>query len=182
MIKLKLKSIKKFLKLQGFICEMHTATEELPLDLLLVYLEDAEEFKGMVLQIRIVRQKLEDEDEIMELREEPGILQHVQFSILLPYEVKREFVGDLARLILLFNRSIDLPGFEFSEMDKMVLYRHTGLYQGGKISEHVLVSIIGNILTSVEVFGGYLEALGAGERTFREIVEEIQKIRETGEI
>lgn len=176
----KLKSIESVLKSQEFPCTFLPASSELPNDYLFAYLGNDFADRDIVLQITVVEQILDPEDTIEGVKMFSDHLYHLQFLVKLPYTVKNESIPDLARLLLLFNKSSDIPGLEYCEADNTLFWRHVMLCNLPEIDPYILISLIGVILTVTEVYGPYIEAVATGKNSLQEAVQKIREIQSSG--
>jgi len=181
MVELTLKALTEFFTTQGFPCETLKATKEVPFDFLFVSLGEEEGGGGSVLQLRISKQDIDTkEDSVGFPMNEQGYY-YMQFTMPMKVEVKESAMWDLSRLILLANLSNELPGFEFSELDKVVFYRYSLLVPGPSIDPYLIMTIVGNALTMMMTFGDNITEVASGKKTLKEIYEEIKKGKEDQE-
>lgn len=175
MIKIDLKSLTHFFKSQGLLCEKVSASSKSPFDYLFVYMGEEEKDDQSVLQIRLSKQVVE-EDSQMEFPLNPKGYYHFQFTWPIKIALKDPAIVDLSRLIQLVNLTCNLPGFEFSEVDKALFYRYTMIISGEELDPYVLITIVGSILLVITAFSDYLKDVASESKTFTQVVDEIKKI------
>jgi len=175
MIKVDLKALNTFFKSQGMVCEKVNASEKSPFDYLFVHMGEEKNNDHLLLQIRLSKQIIE-QDNHMEFPLNPKGYTHLQFTWPIKIALKDEAISDLSRLIQLVNLTSNLPGFEFSEIDKALFYRYTMIIAGEEIDPYVLITVIGTIILFITAFTDYLVDVASGKKTFLQVVEEIKKI------
>ena len=161
-MKLSLTAIHDFLKVQGLISTIVPKTDDFPVEQLYVGLGCDEKQRDLILQIKVTEEDLNGEPELLELaktlkKKRAPHHHHLQFLMALPFLTETGSEGKIARLILLINKSMSIPGFEFSEVDKMVYFRSV-LLINDELDELVLMALIGNLVAQVESFSSTLES------------------------
>ncbi len=174
MVKATLKSLKQFLESQDMKCTFIPKSEEIPIDQVFVYMGQDDSDRDLLLQIRVVEQELEGV-ELQGVTKKNMSYHHMHFLVNLPLKINEHCIGDVARMVLLLNKSLSVPGFEFSEVDRMVYYRYVLMTSGGRFNGNIVMSIIGMIMFNIDVFSKTIEDVGTGARTLVEVVEEAQK-------
>lgn len=177
MLKINLNSLENFFSSQEFVCTVLPASSEVPMDYLFVHIGDDLKDRDLIVQINITEQLVDKEDRVTSIEEEPEDLYHLQLLLQFPFDVSLDQLGDLARLLLLINKSSGIPGLELSEPDRKVFWRHVMLVKDEEIDPYILISLVGSLLMTVNVFGDFIESIANGEKTFQEVVEEIQKLQ-----
>lgn len=99
--------------------------------------------------------------------EESGLLQLLVF---LPCNVPPERVADMARLLHMFNKELDVPGFGMDEMIGVVFFRAMVPSIKGEVSEATVESFLTTFKTVCHSFSPAVEALAAGVITFDEML------------
>lgn len=174
-MKILLEDIKKFLERQEIPCVIVPKGHDLPSDQLYVTFGVDEKGRDLLLQIKITEEDLSDSYKLFHLDKKPSKLHLVQFFLGLPFQVKADCVGEVARLILLLNKSFGLPGFEFSEVDRVIYFRSTLMVSGNDIEEMMIIATIGNLMTYVDTFSEILESVAEGKKSLAEVVGEYHK-------
>ncbi len=174
---LDLPSLEKFFKNQEFECTLLAASAEIPRDYLFVHIGNDFKDRDMILQINLTKQLIDQEDKIPGIQGDTEHLYHLQLMVQLPYAVNEECIGELSRLLLLINKSSDIPGLEFSEVDRALFWRNVMIVDGSSIDPYVLITLIGTVLMIVNVFGPFIEAVAAGEKSLQGTVQEIRGLQ-----
>lgn len=177
MIRLTLNSLAKFFEKQHITTKILEATENLPFGTLFITLGD-EDAGQYIIQIRILKQQMNDKEDSIGMKQNPKGYCHLQFTLPIDTTIQDKSMSELGRLILLINRTCNLPGFEFSEIEKVLYYRHATLVSGNEIDPYLLVSIIGSMMLSLTTFGDYLKDVARGSKSFRDVVEEFREIQQ----
>lgn len=170
-----LKAMEIMFQEDEFDCSFETS-EALPFGCLLVYLGTDHFDRNRVLEITAQEQELGES-----LRETP--IEHkfvrVQFEVTLPFDTKDYTANEVASLQALINRMIELPGFEFDEIDSKVFYRYVLLTPKTGIEKDLVVGITGVIMLYLEMFSEMMERVAEGKNTFSEILEQTLELFET---
>lgn len=174
LIKLDLNNLSMFFQSQEMSCEIIKA----PLECLFVYLGGDKE---SILQVRVVKQLIETKNDQTGFNYNPQGYYHLQFTWPVHLSIREEAIPDLARLILIINRTCNLPGFEFSEIDKVVYYRYPLLIAGDTIDPNILIVIVGTIILFIMTFAEYLKDVANGNKNLQEVIEEIKHIQQEKE-
>lgn len=175
MLKANLVEIKKLLEKFRYTCEMLNKSEEFPIDQLIVKLEDDYQARTQLLIIRASSQNLSSQDARIGLKSNARNYQELQLISTLPFHILDNQIPDLARLILLLNKGMELPGFELSEVDHLIFFRHAFVVPEDDLDERILLSLVGMIELLLSTFTETLEAVAIGNRSLREIIEDAQK-------
>lgn len=171
-----LKEIQKFLEEHNFSCTLLPLSEKLPIDQLVIELVRDSQARERVLLIRAARQDLSQNDALLGITSRPQNYQELQLIVTLPFYVIEAQIPEVARFILLLNKGMELPGFELSEVDRLIFFRHACVVPEDHLDERILLSIIGMIEILVDTFGSQLEAVATGAQSLQQIVEEAQRM------
>ena len=172
MIKVNARAIQTFLESEDMPCVQEPKSKEWPFEQLFVPMGVDEQGRDLLLHIKILEEDLSENSESLSLKKESLHFHNIQFHLALPFQIKDDCVGDIARLILLLNRSFGIPGLEMSELDRIVYFR-SAILAGQEIEEAILLSVIGNIVIQMDVFSSSLETVGTGKQTFVEMMNEV---------
>ncbi len=100
----------------------------------------------------------------------------VQFQVTLPFKVVEFAARDTSSLLLFLNKMIELPGWEFNELDDRIDYRYVLLAKSDGIDEDLFAGILGVILLLCQLFTEVIEQIASGKRTFNDLMEEVVQI------
>lgn len=149
-----------------------SGNEDVPHDRLLIYggqdYQQRERIIEVTTQIQQLGQNLggSSQDEYV----------RVQFQVTLPFKVEELAARDLSSLLLFLNKLIELPGWEFSELEDRIDYRYVLLTKQDGIDENLFNGIIGLILLITQLFTEIIEQVASGKRSFNNLIEEVIKI------
>ncbi len=172
-MKVNVHAIQAFLESQKMSCVSIPKSQELPFDQILLPLGVDEQGRDLVLGIKFIEEELSSTQELFSLEKGMSKFFNIQFNYLLPFTIKDEYVGEVARLILLLNHSFGLPGFELSEIDHAIYFRNV-LLVGEEIEEMMVMMVIGNILANVDAFSSSIEAVATGKMSLTDVINAAQ--------
>jgi hypothetical protein len=88
-------------------------------------------------------------------------------------------VADLARLLHLLNKELDVPGFGMDEMAGVVFYRLMLPTPKKKIDEELLLAFLKTAEHVCQMFSTPIEAVSSGQMTLNEILAKAQQMEKT---
>lgn len=168
--------IKEILEKEDFECTLAQATEQIPLDRLLVFLGLSAKKQERMLEIIASQQQVSPE---FTLPKTTALPYRLQFRIQLPFKVQDKALSQVASLLLFLNQFIDLPGFELNELEGQVLYRYVWIIEPSSISSTLIMSIIGATMLNLGLFAETIESLADGKMSFNDLLSQIINIAET---
>lgn len=153
----------------AFPCAIARQGGEIPFDQLEVVLGEDDQGREQLMTLRLMAQRmeLEEPDSPRPQRSE----YFLQFFVRLPFSVEDRAIGEVSRTILFFNKSLDLPGFGFSEVDRMVYYRYPLYTADGEVNDELMMGIVGMIMLCLDTFAPMIEQVAKGEVTLNQVVE-----------
>lgn len=181
MIKAKLESIQRLLKTQGIASEVIPSSENLSLAFLNVSFGPDTRGRELNMQISITDQDLSKNDDSLGIKDKEAEYHLIRFFMPMPFQIKEETIGEVSRLLLFLNNSLELPGLELFEPYKSINYRYVLLSKGSTLDKRIVLSIVGMVMMFVETLSGTLEEVGSGKLTFKEVIEWAQERSEEGE-
>lgn len=118
----------------------------------------------------LVKIKVEQYDFPMFLRPllEGELLQILTF---IPCKVEEEHFDDLARLLHMLNKEMDMPGLGMDELSKSVFYRCMAPCFGQVILEKALSAYLNTSSNVVNTFAPVIAAVATGKATYDEVVK-----------
>jgi hypothetical protein len=150
MINLTLESLLNFMRQQNFEAEIQTETQQ-------VY---------TVLKIAQKEYPL-----FLRVYDDGHLLQLLAF---IPCPVAAETVSDMARLLHLLNKELDVPGFGMDEVVGAVFYRLMLPTPKKKIDKELLLAFIKTVEHVCEMFATPIEAVGYGQVTLDDILKKVK--------
>lgn len=176
-MKVDVKEIQKTLEEYDFQVKVQERTEEVPIDQLFIYLGEDEQNRPLVLHLRIFKQHFQHEPtDNPETEVSFHELHFLNFFIALPFSVKEESFGELARLVLMINKVCAIPAFGLSEVDKMVYYQCTHLCEEEEMNPDLLLTMIALIMQQIETQLQTFEEVSTGKKTLKSVIEEANKL------
>lgn len=94
---------------------------------------------------------------------------------------ENESVADLARLLHLLNKELDVPGFGMDEMAGVVFYRLMLPTPKKKIEEDLLLAYLKTADHVCQMFTTPIEAVSSGQMTLNQILEKAHELDKTSE-
>ena len=95
----------------------------------------------------------------------------LQIEYFYPFECMPHTVNQLARYLLLLNKTLDFTGFFLSESDHMVYFRHDLCCPNSKVDMELLKGLLGYILLTIDSCMPAIEGL-AGTASSRDLLVE----------
>ncbi|MDP1881219.1 MAG: YbjN domain-containing protein [Parachlamydiaceae bacterium] len=89
---------------------------------------------------------------------------------------KPEVIADLARLLHLFNKELDVPGFGLDEMAGIVFYRIMLPTPKKQIDSELLLAYIKTAEHVCQMFSPSIQAVSSGKMTLDQILEKAQQV------
>lgn len=89
---------------------------------------------------------------------------------------KRAVIADIARLLHLLNKELDVPGFGMDEMAGVVFYRLMLPTPKKKIEEDLLLAFLKTVEHVCQMFATPIEAVSSGQMTLDEILVKAQEM------
>ncbi len=173
MLNANLNDIKNFLETENYNCAIIQKSKEIPVDQLLVWLSQDSKKNDHILVIRTTKQDLSKNDKLLGIKSKKKNYQELQLIVKLPFNILDAYIPDLARLILILNKGMELPGFELSEIDRLVFYRHAFVISEDALDKRIMLSLMGMITLLLDTFTETLEAVAIGSKTLQQIVDEV---------
>jgi hypothetical protein len=168
-----LNNIKKLLEKEEFDCTFFSATENVPVDRLLVFLGLDKKERERMVEIIAGQQQVSPE---FNLPNADSLPYRLHFRVSLPFKVQDSALNQVASLLLFLNQFMDLPGFELNELNGQVIYRYVWVIQPTAIEPTLLMSILGSIMLNLGMFSDNIESLADGTMSFNELLTQIINI------
>lgn len=120
--------------------------------------------------------KVQDQEYPLFLRvmDEGELLQLLAF---MPITLEPKTMGELARLLHLFNKEIDIPGFGMDENAKVSFFRIVLPAIEGKVSGEIIAGYINSIKVITETFFPVIVAVVTGNVTFADVVKKANEFK-----
>ncbi|MEX1012687.1 MAG: YbjN domain-containing protein [Waddliaceae bacterium] len=108
----------------------------------------------------------------LKLFEPSGLLQMLLFF---PANIKDGAENDLARLLHLANKELDLPGFGMEENKRLFFYRQMLPVRDNKIEEYLLEKYLKAFEAVLQAYGPVVITVAVGKNTFEDVMKKAQK-------
>lgn len=93
----------------------------------------------------------------------------------LPFEINDSKKGEVARLLHLINKELDMPGFGMDEVQKLMFYRCVIPCLNGEIAENILDTYVGTTKVACETFMSAIALIASGSANVDDILKERAK-------
>lgn len=165
-----LATLERLYKEEGLDCSLEPDNRAPPFGRLFLYLGHDPRKRERIVEITAQTQDLGES-----LQSPPGKPRffRVQFEAPLPFAVKETAANDTASLIAFLNRMLELPGYEFDEVNGKVYYRYVLLTAQEKPDKELMMGLAGVIRLLLEVFSETIERIAEGTNSFNELLEQI---------
>ena len=102
----------------------------------------------------------------------------LQMLAFIPCQLEKEVIPDMARLLHLLNKELDVPGFGMDEMAGVVFYRIMLPTPKKKIDSELLLAFLKTIEHVCQMFAAPIEAIGFGQATLEQILQKAQELEQ----
>lgn len=156
----RLKTIERALESYGYFCDFRPKDKEIPEDLLLVNLDEDRQ-----VTVRVSDSPLDAEDP-------DGPREYfIHLYTILPIPFIQEHAGELARMLLLYNKGFDFGGFGLSEVDGHIYYQYNFHSSKRVLPTRMLVAIVGLIHMALDSLTAQIHAVATGQASVQEILK-----------
>lgn len=101
----------------------------------------------------------------------------LQLLTFIPCQVEHEHVEDMARLLHMLNKELDMPGFCLDESSNTVFYRLMMLTLDKEFNPKVLEALLNTSQLNCKAFGPVVEALAIGAMSLKEILKKAAELK-----
>lgn len=106
--------------------------------------------------------------------EDSGLVQALGFF---PAQLQPTAVADTARLLHLFNKELDVPGFGMDEDSKTVFFRCLLPTTGGQVDPELVWNMVSTMRSICEGFSQAVEAIASGITTLEELTKKAAEMK-----
>lgn len=103
------------------------------------------------------------------IRSESALLQTVAY---LPYELSEKTLGNVARLLHLLNKELDMPGFGLDEKIHVIFYRAVIPCLNNQVNEQLLNLYLGTTKVACETFMQVIGKVLSGKMSVDEMLRQ----------
>jgi len=100
------------------------------------------------------------------------LLQALSF---IPCMLKPTAINDLARLLHMLNKELDIPGFGVDEAAGVIFYRIMLPATNKEINIEILDNYINSIQNIIQTFAPVIATVAAGMSTFQEVLKKVKE-------
>lgn len=100
------------------------------------------------------------------IRSENTLLQTIAY---LPYRLQKNTLNEVARVLHLLNKELDVPGFGLDEKENLMFYRTVILCPDQELNEKVLELHLATGRVAVESFMGAIEMIATGKKSVEDL-------------
>ncbi len=170
LIECSLESLKEYLEKERISCTLEKGTGENPIDYLLIDMGADDKQRPQLIELFALQKDLPNTEGV-ENRPSPGLPNFLHIQYVLPFEFSGEAVNDIARFLLLINKTLEFSGFGMSEVDRLVYFRHDLYCERSKINTELLKGLLGYLLFIVDSFTPTIEQLALRELSFQQVID-----------
>ena len=98
----------------------------------------------------------------------------LQLIAFFPYQLESKVLSDIARLLHLLNKELDIPGFGMDEFGGVAFFRCMMNTPGKKLDENMLDLYLDSIRLACKSFGPTIAAVTSGATSVDDIIEKAQ--------
>ena len=165
MARTRITTIEQAFKDADYEVEYLPSSEEVPFDQLQILMGADEEGREILCFMQLIFQAPLEEDLLL-----PGDF-FISFLIPLTFDYKQENLIDLCRMMMLINKTLEMPGFILSEAEKMISYRYGYKVNEKNVDYSEVVQIAELLLSKVDLFSSAIEPIANGESTLHEFLQ-----------
>jgi len=99
----------------------------------------------------------------------------MQFITFFPAVLQKETLGDISRLLHLFNKELDIPGFGLDEQEKLIFFRIMATVIDNEVNDHLFDAYVKASKMAVETFNTTIEAVVGGKVKVEELIKNAKK-------
>lgn len=171
MKKLTAESLREYLASEEFDCFVQEAGDKNPFPAVVLHLGEDYQQRGQLLYLILKHQLFNPEGEKQSPNDPKSTHFVLEYRTILPFPVQDKGVADTARFLCFINKSIDLPGFELDEVERVIFYRHAFMGKNDKVDAPSLMALIGNTMMLLDLFSPHIEQIASGKITMNELVD-----------
>ncbi len=101
--------------------------------------------------------------------------QLLQLLVFIPTQMTPATTVDVARLLHLLNKEVDMPGFGMDEMANIIFYRLMIPLHKKKVDEELFLTYLKASKHICEMFALPIEAVASGHATLNDILEKVKQ-------
>ena len=162
--KMRLKSVVEHLNGAGYCASLLSPSDVTPFEQLYITLDPDVKGRPRGVQLQYIPVRASNDGDHL-----------LQFVSSLPFELNASVAGDTARMVLLVNKVIELPGFGMSEIDTSIYYQHVHVCRKGHFEDETVGQLLSSILHYVDEFAPVVEEIAVGAKSFGAVVDAMKR-------
>ena len=162
-----LDGLENFFKKESINCYKESDSVEFPTDYLVIDTAVDEKGRPQLIQLYVLNRDIPGKVSQANDRE----ANFIQIKYIYPFEFQAEAVNEIARYVLLINKTLDFLGFCMSEVDSKIFFRCDLSCKKTLIDTELLKGMLGYILLAVDSFCPTMEKLATQEITFQTVLD-----------
>ncbi|MCE2983190.1 MAG: hypothetical protein LW832_06455 [Parachlamydia sp.] len=165
--------IQKILEKAQILCTLLPESDSFLTETLLVSFGLDAKQKEKTLFIQAFPMKLDT----AQLKSEPiDSAYRIQFTCPFHFEALNAAMNQTASLLLFLNQLIDWPGFELNELTNKISYRIVWLVKESALDAQQILTLIGSIVLTTDLFSEAIEKIALGHSTFNDLLSEVEQL------
>lgn len=108
----------------------------------------------------------------LEPQEHAKLAHFLHLYLIFPFKCEPASSADLARLLLMLNKSLPFPAFGLSEIDGLIYYKNSLYCEKGAVPVALTCSLIGNLALYVDSLSPMVQAVASGQRKLHEVLKD----------
>lgn len=101
--------------------------------------------------------------------------QLLQFLLFIPFSTQPGTNAEVARLLHLLNKELDIPGFGMDESTKLIFYRIMIPATNSQIHSEIIKAYIGTVENVFKTFTPVIANVASGQAKFDEVLKKIKE-------
>lgn len=150
---------------------LQESTPEMDMPVLLVFLGMDSQSRERTAQITVIHQEMGEG--LAGGPKEGKSFFTLNIRVPLPCEINDNAHSDLCSAVCYVNSNLMLPGFEYHEGEDHLLFRHVLLVREDLVSETQILSILGWIIFTLDLYAATLGEVASGKMTFDELIQQV---------
>lgn len=145
----------------GYVCEHNQKNDKVPYDYIKFSIGADAMGRSRHMVVNII-------DTTMNVPKGKGVEEYmniekfVQLTTLLPFTVNEGHMGEVARMLMFYNKTLDIPGFGLDEITRTIFFRYAFIKPNSVMNKETFMGIVGMIILLLDSFTNSIEEVAAG--------------------
>lgn len=167
-----LKHLERLLDEYGYPCVVKKASDDVPFEHLNFQFPPDSKNRERICILKVENDVLT----VPRSQVKEAIESFIQLYVILPFSIEKSTVGEVARIVSFFNKSLVTPGFVLDEASERVFFRYAFFKPGAAIEESTFISLIGTIQLWLDSFSDSIEEVAQGKGMIEVIQEKMKEL------